>query len=129
LARRRRYRLDLFFFRLFAFSIAFLLAFSHAALLLVDGKQVSLLLVSCRTSIASATLFHRLHGFIMCRAPDRFVDFASQFILADPMKAYCQLRGLLCVHRQRFEIVIGKFYAPDTMRASVRLDQQNGLIQ
>jgi hypothetical protein len=38
LARRSRYRLDLFFFRLFGFSIAFLLAFSHVALLLVDGK-------------------------------------------------------------------------------------------
>ena len=99
LARRRRYRLDLFFFRLFGFSIAFLLAFSHAALLLVDGKQISPLLVSCRAVTASAPLVHRLHGFIMCRAPDRFVDFAGQFILADPMKACCQLRGLLCVHR------------------------------
>ena len=29
----------------------------------------------------------------------RFVDFAGQLILADPMKAYCQLRGLLGVHR------------------------------
>ena len=66
--------------------------------------------------MASATLFHRLHGFIMCRAPDCFVDFAGQFILADPMKAYCQLRGLFRVHRQRFEIVIGEFYSPDPLR-------------
>ena len=50
-------------------------------------------------TMASATLFHRLHGFIMCRTSDRFVDFAGQLILADPMKAYCQLRGLLCIHR------------------------------
>jgi hypothetical protein len=65
----------------------------------------------------------------MCRAPDRFVDFASQFILSDPIKTYRQLRRLLCVHRQRLEIVIRKFYSPDTSMASVRLNQQNGLIE
>jgi transcriptional regulator with XRE-family HTH domain len=42
LARRRRYRLDLFFFRLLGFPIAFLLAFSHVALLGVGDKQLSL---------------------------------------------------------------------------------------
>src|ERR1700723_1406864 len=47
----------------------------------------------------SQQLWLRLHGFIMCRTPRRFVVFAGQLILADPMKAYCQLRGLLCVHR------------------------------
>src|ERR1700722_13689258 len=70
-----------------------------------------------------------LHCFVVCRALDRFVDLAAQFILADSMKAFCQLRGLLCVHRQRFEIVIRKFYSPDTVTASVRLDQHNGLVQ
>jgi hypothetical protein len=65
----------------------------------------------------------------MRRAPYRFVDFASQFILSDPMKTYRQLRRLLCVHRQRLEIVIGKFYSPDTLTAPVRFNQQNGLIE
>jgi hypothetical protein len=51
LARCLGYRLDLFFFRLLGFPIAFLLTLGHVALsLLVDDKQVSVLpdLVSYR---------------------------------------------------------------------------------
>jgi hypothetical protein len=37
-----------------------LLALGHAALLWIDGKQVLLRLISCRSSIASTTWFHNV---------------------------------------------------------------------
>ena len=64
----------------------------------------------------------------MPRTLDRLVDFASHFALAYLMKAYRQFGRLFCVHRERLNIVITKFYSPGSSVISMRFNQQDGLI-